>query len=486
MNAGVFLLTLLFQLDPGAPLEPGEDSADPDKPGESTSPGDDSAEAASGDPEPLGQDPSDQAETTEPTSVAPDAEASKLQASAPEEPTPSPAPVAGTRSEAEPLSVLSSTIRFKPGKGLVFESADGSFGMAIRSRFQLRHEYFHDPASEPKAGHLLMVRRARLNVVGHMFGEHNKYKLQIAMSPRDIQWGPTGAQRSPVLDAIAEFDHLRDATLSVGQFMVPWNRQRIVSSGDFELIDRSVAQSEFQLDRDIGLQLSSNDVGGWGRLRYLVAVFNGEGRDANDFADAGLLYVGRIEVLPFGDSKSRWDYEEGHLDRDSGPRISFGAAYAYHDHAARDRGVMGSVPSDGGTTNIHQMTADVVLQWAGVSLMGEIYRRDGKREFGDATVEDDAGNEVAAPRAEVREGGGYFVQGGYVLPWIPFGVAARYSQILADKERSSLAPARELGGGPSYYFAAHDFKIQADYFRLFEDEIGVGSDFVRTQLSMGF
>lgn len=485
MTAGVLLFSLLLQLTPGSPQDFEVGQAAPDEDSE---------------PTPIVEELPPTAESE--AGIDDSESESEVDGRAEADPTPAQDTTLLPRAEVEEsdsgerervvdrepdrLAVPRDGIRFKPGKGLVFESEDKSFAMAIRSRIQLRHEYFHDEQADPDSGHLLMVRRARLNVVGNVFGEHNKYKLQIALSPRDIQFGPTGAQRSPVLDAIAEFDYLRDLTVSVGQFMVPWNRQRIVSSGDFELIDRSIASNEFQLDRDVGVQLSSNDVGGLGRLRYLVAVFNGEGRDPNEFADAGLLYVGRVEVLPFGDAKSRWDYEEGHLDRDSGPRVSVGGAYAYHDHAARDRGVMGSVPSDGGTSNLHVMTADIVAQWAGISLMGEAYRRDGNRDFGDATVEDAAGILVPAARAAVREGWGYFVQGGYILPWIPFGIAARYSRIVADDDGSSLSNARELGAGPSYYFASHDFKIQADYSRLFEEKIGIGSDLVRTQLSMGF
>jgi hypothetical protein len=358
--------------------------------------------------------------------------------------------------------------------------------MAIRSRVQLRHELEHEPGEDPETTHLLNVRRARLQVAGHFFGSHNKYKLQLALSPRDLQFGPTGAQRSPVLDAILEFDHLRDATVSAGQYMVPWNRQRIVSSRDFELVDRSIASGEFHLDRDIGIQVASNDVAGLGVLRYLGAVFMGEGRDGDTFTDSGLLYVARVEVLPTGDAKSRWDYEEGDLEHVEKPRVSLGAAYAFHDRAAHDRGVMGSVPTDGGTTDLHLATADLVAQWQGISLMGEVYWRDASRDFGGATEVDATGATVPAPREAPRNGTGWFVQAGYVLPDAPLGLAARYSRVRGTGSSTSLDDSDEIGGGPSWYIAGHDFKLQADYFHHWSKDFGAGSDAVRTQLTAGF
>ncbi len=416
-----------------------------------------------------------------------------------QEPAPAESPVSASQEAAaeraapetappappDPLLVDSATVRFKPGKGLSFKSRDGEFELALRSRLQLRHELVHDSEADPRTTHLLMVRRARVNITGHMFGEHNRYKLQLALSPRDMQFGAAGAARSPVLDAVVEFDHLSDLTLSAGQFMVPFNRQRIVSSGDFELVDRSIASGEFHLDRDVGLQLSSNDLAGLGALRYLIGVFNGEGRDANQMADGGLLYVVRVEALPQGNAKTRWDYEEGDLERVSTPRVSLGAAYARHQQADNDRGIMGRPPTDGGTTDFDLLTADAVAHWLGLSLMGEAYYRRGKREFGNAMTTDDAGLVAPAAREPARDGFGWFVQGGYILPSWPLGVAARYSRVRGTAG-SSLPDSDEVGGGPSWYIGGHDLKLQLDYFRHWSESFGGGSDAVRTQLTAGF
>ena len=430
-----------------------------------------------------GIDSSAEVEKASPSAIVDDVEPA-------EGPTPAPA-LAEPQTPAEDLSVDPELIKFKPGKGLVFESRDGNWGMAIRTRIQLRYTYEHVDASllpgdEDESSQLLNVRRARFQVAGHFFGKHNKYKLQLALSPSDINLGVVGGARSPVLDAILEFDYLRDATLTAGQFMVPWNRQRIVSSGDFDLVDRSIAGGEFQLDRDIGIQLSSNDLFGWDHFRYCAAIFDGEGRDANVLSDSGMLYVARIEALPMGDSKNRWDYEEGDLEHTESPRVSLGLAYAYEHNAVRNRGVMGSVPSDGGTTDMSVATADFVAQWAGASVTSEFYVRRATRNYGDATVTDAAGNVVPAAQEEPRNGTGWFIQAGYILPELPIGLAARYSSVNPSPSNTSMKEVHEIGGGPSWYIGGHDFKLQLDYFRQYSADISAGMDVIRTQISAGF
>lgn len=411
-----------------------------------------------------------------PSSPSPDGDAASANASA--------KPVAS----ADPRGVEPDAIKFKPGKGLTFESRDGRFGMAIRSRVQLRYELEHAEDESPQTAHVLSVRRARFQIAGHVFDPHLKYKLQLALSPQDMQFGPTGARQSPVLDAIVTSDHLRDLNVSAGQFMVPFNRQRIISSGSFELVDRSLGNGEFQQDRDIGVQLSSDDLAGTGYLRYIAGVFMGEGRDAYLHGDTGLLYVARVEVVPTGESAKRWDYTEGDLDHVPRPKLSLGAAYAHLDGTTRNRGVVGNVPSDGGTTDMNLVTADVTGRWMGVSASGEFYWRGSTRDYGNATTTDEAGNEIPAPTEPPRDGFGWYAQLGYVVPPAPLGIAVRYGQVRGrPTAETSLGHADEIAAGPSWYVHGHDVKLQADYTRRWDpDDATSAEHLIRVQLSAGF
>lgn len=371
-------------------------------------------------------------------------------------------------------------IRFRPGKGLEIVSKDKLFALTARLRGQILYTIEHDNAAEEDAWQQsLQLRRARMQFTGHVFGKNNKYKVELAFSPRDSSFR-NGPGTTPLLDWYFDFEHLRDLSLRVGQYKVPYSRQRVVSSGDLQTVDRSIAQGEFNLDRDIGLDLRSKNLFGLDLLRYYAGVYMGVGRDSHALDSFDMTYLARLDVLPLGMFE---DYSEGDFERSMKPRLSIGAAYAYMAGAPRNRGTQGSVPSDGGTTDLHNITADIVFKLAGLSVTGELHYRTGTRELGDATIVDDQGNEVPAAREDARNGVGWFLQGGYLLPRLPVDISARYGQIRPVGDDSSLGKRDELGVGAGWYMAEHPMKLQLDYFRLWEDgEIGDGVDQIRLQL----
>ncbi len=389
---------------------------------------------------------------------------------------------------------------FKPGTGLVLKSKDGRFSIAPRLRVQFRYTLENDnEASE--VGHSFQVRRARLQFKGNVFGKHNKYKVEFAFSPRDLGFKDGNPTKTPILTWYTEFDYLWDFTIKVGQYKIPFNRQRVISSGNLEMVDRALGNGEFNLDRDMGIEFLSKDLAGLGYLRYHAGVFMGEGRDRFETEDDfGLNYLGRLEILPMGGADGKWDYSEGDFDRQRKPRLSLGVAYSFIDNARKDRGIKGSTPADGGTTDYHNLTADFMFQVAGFSLSGEFYWREGKRNFGDATVVDDMGNEIPAPQVPTRDGVGYYVQAGYLIPRQPLGVAVRWSQVLGlgGGRKTSLNDGDEVGAAFSYYIAQHPLKLQLDYFRKRRDSYDVetfgftrqswanAADEVRLQMQFAF
>jgi len=324
-----------------------------------------------------------------------------------------------------------------------------------------------------------MLRRARIQFGGHFFGEDNRYKLQLALSPRDlgIRDNFTGTPtQSPLLDYYLEFRQLRDLTLRIGQYKVPHNRQRVTSSGNLQMVDRSILNSEFNLDRDVGFDIRSRDFLGLDMLRYNLGVFMARGRGSVGDDDFGMMYLGRLELLPLGTFQ---DYREANLDR--GPaRLAIGLGAAYIDRARRDRGVRGSVPADGGTTDTVHLVADAVFMASGFSAQTEFMMRSGSRNAGNAT--DEMGNPIA--EATPRDGWGLMVQTGYLLPSAPFEISARYGMIrpTGDAGDSALSESNELGIGLSYYFAEHPFKLQFDAFRLWNDDADAADHRLRLQL----
>ena len=377
-------------------------------------------------------------------------------------------------------------VEFKPGRGFEMATVDGRYVLAVRARLQVRFDYEHPNVRGADNIHLLQIRRARLQFAGNVFGKHHRYYIQFGFSPRDMTGGLVAEEgsirRNPVRDARLEFTYLRDLTVWVGQMKVPFSRQRVNSSGNQQFVDRSSANEEFNLDRDVGLQVRSEDLGGVDRMRYMLGVFFGQGRNSFDATHKGLLYVARFEVQPLGNFAS--DYE-GDLERMRRPGLALGAAYAYHDDAPGDRSVHGAAPADGGTTDIHHTTVDLMLKYRGFSLLSAFHLRKARRRNpGEALDEEGAPVAVALP----RDGLGWFAQAGYLLPRVNLEVVSRYSVARNTfGARSALLNRDEAGGGINYYFVGHNLKLQFDYFRVWEaTPAREGTDRLRLQIQLAF
>jgi hypothetical protein len=368
-----------------------------------------------------------------------------------------------------------SEVHFKPGSGLVAVSADKAFRLAIRARAQVLYTA-HESESWDNA---LELRRARVAFTGHAFGEHNKYKLEIAISSRDLGVRDGVATRSPLLDYVFTFDHVRDLTLQLGQYKVPFNRERVISSGDLQMIDRSIVNAELTLDRDLGFDLRSSDLFGLDLFRYYAGVYINAGQGAFEAKDFDFMYIVRFEVLPFGMFK---DYVPVDFSRSETPKLSLGVAYAFLDEAAKDRGILGRAAKDAGTTDFNLGLVDVMFQVAGLSVQGEAIVRHGERNPGAAV--DDAGDPIAPELP--RNAAGAFLQAGYLIPDSMLEISSRIGLIRPFGDDSSLTKSNEVGAGVSYYFGEHPFKLQADYFRLWSlGGIEEGEHRIRVQLQAG-
>lgn len=372
-------------------------------------------------------------------------------------------------------------LAFKPGRGFTAKSADGDFALNLGARAQFLYSLLHENADGGTTEHSMQIRRARLALTGNMFDPNVKYKMELAVSPRDQNTTDGAVTTTSLLDFYADFAHVRDLSLRLGQYKVPFNRQRVISSGALQLVDRSIANAEFNVDRDIGLDLRSEDFLGLEALRYYLGVYPGGGRNSFQTEETWhMFYLGRVEVLPFGDFS---DYVEADFER-TGPRLSLGLAYAHIDDAPLNRGVLGAAAADGGSTDFDIFEADVMFKFAGLSILSEFFWRDGERNPGNTP--DDDGMLTISP---TRDGIGWFIQSGYLLPRMPVELALRYSMIDGkdDAGENGLTDSEEYVAGASYYFAHHQLKLQADYSRLVTDgEFGDGVDQIRAQLQLAY
>ncbi|HNF82320.1 MAG TPA: porin, partial [Cyclobacteriaceae bacterium] len=154
---------------------------------------------------------------------------------------------------------------FTYGKGLGIMSPDSLFLMNIRFRMQNRVgiETMSPTDWEPEVieGR---VRRLRLRLDGYVYNPKLTYVLQLSFSRGDIDYEDSGFPNI-IRDAMVIYNFNKHFALGIGQTKLPGNRQRVNSSGDLQLPDRSIVNSEFNIDRDFGVQLYyRNNIKGFG------------------------------------------------------------------------------------------------------------------------------------------------------------------------------------------------------------------------------
>lgn len=416
----------------------------------------------------------------------------------------SPAPVAEPRTAIWLRDHDVHEERWVPEEGLEFESSDGLFALALRLRaqflYQVERPYERDAEERGDPEQNLTIRRARVVFGGHMWGEKTTYKVELAISPSDMGMSHLSGtdnppitnrdnyvSRSLLLDWYMQFNQLRDLNFRLGQYKVAYSRDRVVSSGNLQFVDRTLLNQEFNLDRDIGFDFRSKDLFGWGgRLRYYAGISNGDGHSQYEVADFGLMYLGRIEVLPFGKFD---DYSQSDLSRTAKPGVSIGVAYARVEKGFGTQGILGRRPNDGGTTDWDNVTADLTFKFRGFSLENAYFYRRGQRNPGDR--ENSAGMPIATEAA--RNGWGAGIQAGYFLPTTNLELAARYSAVRASTGATALRDANEYGLGLNYFLAKHAYKVQLDWIRQWGegvrnggDDFGDGEDRIRLQLQAAY
>ena len=361
-------------------------------------------------------------------------------------------------------------IKFRPGKGVEINSADDDFQLRIRVRAQflftvLNGEVGPQEADEPnETTNNFRIRRARFVFQGHAFGKHNQYKLEIDPLRKD----------NVVLDYYLDFTKKRDIQVRVGQYKISSNRQRVISSGNLQMVDRSIANAEFTLDRDMSLDIRSRDFLGKNKMRYVFGISTGNGLNNPQFSDFSMVYLARLEYLPLGIFR---DYSEVDFARTK-PRLSIGVAYSFFQGATRVRGMIGDDFSDGGTANYHFAYVDALFKARGFSAISEFYLREGYRKNIGNNTEPPGCDPLVDPACgpviptEARNGIGWMLQAGYLVPNTRFEIAGRGALIKAISKRrpTSLDDRYATTFSVSWYFARHPFKIQADVSQIWNPD----------------
>jgi len=350
------------------------------------------------------------------------------------------------------------------GKGLInFVAKDSSFSVKFAPRFQVRSisSWDYDGNQYGSPEHNFIVRRARLKFDGFAYSTKLKYKIELGLSNRDISGANQFNRNTPryILDAVIMWNFAGNWELWAGQTKLPGNVERVVSSANLQLIDRSLLNSRFNIDRDLGIQLRhKTNLGGDFLMREKFSVSQGEGRNVTEGNEGGLQYTARLEFLPFGTFKSKGDYSQSDLKREEKPKLMLGFTYNYNQDAVRERGFAGDymMRADGSLYQTDQTTvfADAMFKYNGFSFMGEYAKRTADDEIATET------NGITPTGDIVLTGNALNLQAGYLFK-NNYEIAARFTTVDYESVTGAI-PTKQYTLGVNKFVVGHKLKVQSD------------------------
>ncbi len=378
-------------------------------------------------------------------------------------------------------------VDYKFGKSLQVTAADSSAQLKLNVRFQ---SLFSSElsGSEKDWKSSFLIRRARLKLGGWAINPDLQYKVELALSNRDLgskyDFDETSEAPKIVLDAVVKWKMNKIWSLWVGQTKLPGNRERVVSSQALQMVDRSLVNSIFNIDREMCLQLRGKINVGKGVIKPIASWSFGEGRNITKTNIGGIHYVARLEWLPMGEFTNKGDYVGADLKREQTPKLALAAAYSQNNGASRQK-QSGRFLIDEEenylTNDLQTVFADMMFKYQGFSLMAEYAHKI----VSDNEVRDQDDLRLQLLDADGRSyytGSGINLQAGYLFDK-NIEVSARYTKVNPDTE-VSFTGIEEYTLGLSKYIVGHSLKLQGDV-SLF-DIAGQDANDLRYRLQMEF
>ncbi len=337
--------------------------------------------------------------------------------------------------------------------GISFESDDTRHALDVWFRGQIRFStpFDGDPDRvgefDQSPGSDFDIRRARLNVRSRLFSPKVQFSYVQELS------GDT-----PLLDLELDVALGESALLQIGQYKIPYNRERVDASSDQQFVERSIATYAFTLDRQRGVTLRRRWAAGthW-QNRIIAGVYEGTGRSADQSADEPMTMI-RWEWDFLGEALP---YSQSDLAMRPTPAASlaFGTARVdgpYTRFSTAGGGQLdGFEPGDSTRYSIEQWLQEFAWHYRGFSLQQEYHVK--------TVVDRDL-------QRESELSGGY-VQAGKIWPVelasrvLPIELALRYARIdwdltALDRELTELTLALNV------FFEGHRNKLTFDISRL--------------------
>lgn len=357
---------------------------------------------------------------------------------------------------ATPDSLLLERLRNMPnievGKGITFEPKNKLYKMTMRFRMQnlLAMDFDRNFSLQETEAR---VKRLRLRFDGYIYSPKLLYSIQLGFTPYDTKELPNG-NTNIVRDAMVYYMPTPNFNIGFGQTKIKANRARVNSSSALQFVDRSIVNSEFNLDRDFGFFGEYyKKVAGDFNMAVKGSITLGEGRNWSTGKNTGFAYTGRVELFPFGRFQSLGEVAEGDYERERTVKVLVAGAYSYNDKTTRLQGQNGAIIPNGETRNLHAYFVDFILKYQGFAFYTDFMGRATERPLFSSD-----------PEHCIYTGNGLNVQTSYLFP-NKWEVALRNSTLFPDKEVRAIIGYKNHNQttlAVTRYLIGHNLKVQGD------------------------
>jgi hypothetical protein len=357
--------------------------------------------------------------------------------------------------------------------GLDIRSPDGNYAAHIEWRAQLRlsNSNFDDPLTQnpdDREGNFV-INRARFKLGGHAYRPWLTYYFEYDFV------------RPALLDLRFSLKAMDELQLRVGQWKVPFNRERVDSSGKQQFAERSIVTPWFTLDRQQGANV-------FGRLWkgrradswYNLGVYSATGRGGQGSVERPMV-LGRWQWnflkrdLPFSQSDLKFH------EQPAGTIAVAGASWQgpYTEFSTSGGGALPGFEVGGPDSyDVEQYMVETAFQYRGFSWQQEYHRK---------TIDDVAD-------ATTTELEGWYAQAGYFFHGLfpkfpkPLEIALRAAQVDPDMD----LPEDHIGEATlvfNWFFHGHRNKLTLDMSRIYDRSAEVGRRYenrIRLQWDVSF
>ena len=334
-------------------------------------------------------------------------------------------------------------------KGFELSTADGNYKLQLQSRLQFRYSYPFDtdPVTfsdfQKEETQTFKINRARLKVGGNVFEQWIKFYWEY-----DLPGGN-------LLDFRLMIEKYKFLQVKVGQWKIHYNRERIISSGKQQTVERSILTRPFTIDRQQGISF-------YGRIKansildfnYWFSVLTGTGRGSRSNDDNHLMFISRLQWNCFGRelgfTSSDTEYHEEPVGSIAMAGVTNRSPYTRFSTSGGGQ-LEGFEDGEAGQYRVNQFLIETAFMFKGLSWQQEFHWKE---------INDKINNELTTMLGNYIQIGYFFYYIWHAIPK-PLETAFRYA-IYNPHTAITNNSRHEYSFSINWFFKEHLNKLTAE------------------------